>query len=37
MQLTSHTTHCPNCGRDAERHYLTTVVLCGPNVPTAII
>ena len=23
MQLTSHTTHCPNCGRDAERHYLT--------------
>ena len=22
MQMTSHTTHCPNCGRDAERHYL---------------
>lgn len=33
MKRSSHITHCPNCGRSAERHYLAESALIRTQCP----
>jgi predicted RNA-binding Zn-ribbon protein involved in translation (DUF1610 family) len=33
MKIVSHTVNCPNCGQDAERHYLTETNLVRTQCP----